>query len=111
MRYINRITCLLFEILFQHKDAIVRFLIFLQYLADVKAVQKLLHEVEQEIAFVNKEEDFYNLDQTSYPEVNVIKDSTDIYHKLFGFILNWQHTESRWGFGLMLSLSMWTRFP
>lgn len=69
----------------------------------MKAVQKLLHEVEEEIVFVNREEDFYNLDQTAYPEVNVIRDSTDIYHKLFAFILNWQHTESRCGFGSMLA--------
>uniref|UniRef100_H3DKJ5 Dynein axonemal heavy chain 7 n=1 Tax=Tetraodon nigroviridis TaxID=99883 RepID=H3DKJ5_TETNG len=75
-----------------------------QYLADVKAVQKLLQEVENEINFIHYEEDFYNLDQTSYPEVDVIKDSTDVYHKLFGFILNWQHTESRWMDGSFLDL-------
>uniref|UniRef100_A0A3B5KNF2 Dynein axonemal heavy chain 12 n=1 Tax=Takifugu rubripes TaxID=31033 RepID=A0A3B5KNF2_TAKRU len=75
-----------------------------QYLADVKAVQKLLQDCEQEIVFVNREEDFYNLDQTAYPEVNVIRNSTDIYHKLFAFILNWQHTESRWMDGSFLDL-------
>lgn len=73
-------------------------ILFGQYLADVKAVQKLLQEVEQEIVFINKEEGFYSLDQSSFPQVEVIKDSSDIYHKLFGFILNWQHTESRCGF-------------
>lgn len=64
----------------------------------MKAVQKLLQEVENKIDFVHNEEDFYNLDQTSYPEVDVIKDSTDVYHKLFAFVLNWQHTESRCAF-------------
>lgn len=76
----------------------------------MKAVQKLLKEVEQEIIFVNKEEDFYNLEQTAYPEVNVIKDSSDIYHKLFGFILNWQHMESRCGFSLMYDVLIWRCF-
>lgn len=84
--------------------------IFCQYLADVKAVQKLLQEVEHEINFVHKEEDFYNLDQTSYPEVDVIKDSSDVYHKLFRVILNWQHTESRCGFILMQTVLMWAHF-
>lgn len=69
----------------------------------MKAVQKLLQDCEQEIVFVNREEDFYNLDQTAYPEVSVIRDSTDIYHKLFAFILNWQHTESRCSFGSVLA--------
>lgn len=84
--------------------------IFCQYLADVKAVQKLLREVEHEVNFIHKEEDFYNLGQTSYPEVDVIKDSSDVYHKLFRFILNWQHTESRCGFILMQAVLTWTRF-
>lgn len=84
--------------------------IFCQYLADVKAVQKLLQEVEREINFVHKEEDFYNLDQTSYPEVDVIKDSSDVYHKLFRFILNWQHTESRCGSILTQAVLIWTHF-
>lgn len=76
----------------------------------MKAVQKLLQEAEREINFVHKEEDFYNLDQTSYPEVDVIKDSSDVYHKLFAFILNWQHTESRCGFLSMRAMLTWTRF-
>lgn len=84
--------------------------IFCQYLADVKAVQKLLQEVELKVSFVHKEEDFYNLEQTAYPEVNVIKDSSDVYHKLFRLILNWQHAESRCGFILMQAVLTWTRF-
>lgn len=88
----------LLNALLQYKDIKIHSPFFFQYLADVKAVQKLLQEVENEINFIHYEEDFYNLDQTSYPEVDVIKDSTDVYHKLFGFILNWQHTESRCGF-------------
>lgn len=78
----------------------------------MKAVQKLLQEVEHEISFVHREEDFYNLDQTSYPEVDVIKDSSDVYHKLFRFILNWQHTERRCGFYsfLLQAVLTWTWF-
>lgn len=74
---------------------------FGQYVADVKTVQKLLQEAEQAIVFINKEEDFYKLDQTSYQEIEVIKDSTELYQKLFGLVLNWQRTESRSAFSLM----------
>ncbi|KAG7518207.1 dynein heavy chain 12, axonemal [Solea senegalensis] len=67
-----------------------------QYVSDIRTVQKLLLEVEEEIGFINKEETFYKLDLTSYPEVEVIKDSVGLYQKLFGLILKWQRTDNRW---------------
>nr|XP_046251760.1 dynein axonemal heavy chain 12 isoform X2 [Scatophagus argus] len=67
-----------------------------QYVTDVRTVQKLLWEAEEEIVFINKEEAFYKWDQTCYPEVEVIKDSTDTYQRLFGLVLKWQRTENRW---------------
>lgn len=69
--------------------------LFAQYVTDVRTVQKLLQEAEEAIAFINKEEDFYKMDQTFYPEVDVIKDSIEPYQKLFGFVLKWQRTENR----------------
>uniref|UniRef100_A0A671WWX8 Dynein axonemal heavy chain 12 n=1 Tax=Sparus aurata TaxID=8175 RepID=A0A671WWX8_SPAAU len=44
---------------------------FGQYVTDIKTVQKLLQEAEEEIIIINQEE------------------------KLFGFVLKWQHTENR----------------
>uniref|UniRef100_A0A3B4Z7I9 Dynein axonemal heavy chain 12 n=1 Tax=Stegastes partitus TaxID=144197 RepID=A0A3B4Z7I9_9TELE len=70
-----------------------------QYVADVRSVQKLLQEAEEYIVLINKEEAFYKLDLTSYPEVNVIKEGIEPYQKLFGFVLKWQHTENRWMIG------------
>ncbi|XP_049921653.1 dynein axonemal heavy chain 12 [Epinephelus moara] len=67
-----------------------------QYMTDVRTVQKLLQEAEEEIVLINKEEAFYEMDQTCYPEVEVIRDSIDPYQKLFGFVLKWQRTENRW---------------
>ncbi|XP_028438243.1 dynein heavy chain 12, axonemal isoform X1 [Perca flavescens] len=67
-----------------------------QYMTDVRTVQKLLQEAEEEIVFINKEEVFYKWDQTCYPELEVIKDSIEPYQKLFGLVLKWQRTENRW---------------
>uniref|UniRef100_A0A669BHB3 Dynein axonemal heavy chain 12 n=1 Tax=Oreochromis niloticus TaxID=8128 RepID=A0A669BHB3_ORENI len=57
--------------------------------------QKLLHEAEEAIALINKEEAFYKWDLTCFPEVEIIKENIEPYQKLFGFVLNWQRTESR----------------
>ncbi|CAJ1084997.1 dynein heavy chain 12%2C axonemal [Xyrichtys novacula] len=67
-----------------------------QYITDVRTVQKLLQDAEETIAFIHKEEDFYKWEQTSYPEVEVFKDRIEPYHKLFGLVLKWQRSESRW---------------
>uniref|UniRef100_A0A3Q3F6B1 Dynein heavy chain linker domain-containing protein n=1 Tax=Labrus bergylta TaxID=56723 RepID=A0A3Q3F6B1_9LABR len=67
-----------------------------QYIKDVKTVQKLLQEAEETIVFINKQEDFYKWEQTCYPEVDVIRDSIEPYHKVFGLVLKWQRTENRW---------------
>ncbi|XP_041655296.1 dynein heavy chain 12, axonemal [Cheilinus undulatus] len=67
-----------------------------QYIKEVKTVQKLLQEVKETITFINKEEDFYKWEQTCYPEVEVIKDSIEPYHKLFGLVQKWQRAEYRW---------------
>ncbi|XP_026189143.1 dynein heavy chain 12, axonemal isoform X3 [Mastacembelus armatus] len=67
-----------------------------RYVTDVRTVQKLLQEAEEEISFINKGEAFYKWDLTCYPEVEVIKESTEPYQKLFGLVLKWQRTENRW---------------
>ncbi|XP_030279356.1 dynein heavy chain 12, axonemal [Sparus aurata] len=67
-----------------------------QYVTDIKTVQKLLQEAEEEIIIINQEEAFYKTDQTCYPEVEVVRDTIELYQKLFGFVLKWQHTENRW---------------
>ncbi|XP_030590036.1 dynein heavy chain 12, axonemal [Archocentrus centrarchus] len=67
-----------------------------QYVADIRTVQKLLHEAEEDIALITAEEDFYKWDVTCYPEVEVLKENIEPYQKLFGFVLTWQRTERRW---------------
>lgn len=75
-----------------------------QYVADIRTVQKLLQETEQTIDIINQEEDFYNLENTSYPEIDELREIIDPYQKLFNLVLNWQRTESRSDFILMCAL-------
>uniref|UniRef100_G3NDR4 Dynein axonemal heavy chain 12 n=1 Tax=Gasterosteus aculeatus aculeatus TaxID=481459 RepID=G3NDR4_GASAC len=67
-----------------------------QYVTDIRTVQKLLQEAEEEIVFINKEEAFYKWDQTCYPEVEAIKESIEPYQKLFALVIQWQRTQNRW---------------
>lgn len=64
-------------------------------MSDIRTVQKLIREAEETIDFINKEETLYKMDQTSYPEVAVIKESIEPFQKVFGIVLKWQHTEKK----------------
>lgn len=66
-----------------------------QYASDVRTVQKRIQDIEESIVFINKEEALYKWDQTTYPEVDVIKESIEPYQKLFNLVLKWQRTRKR----------------
>uniref|UniRef100_A0A3B4A2Y1 Dynein axonemal heavy chain 12 n=1 Tax=Periophthalmus magnuspinnatus TaxID=409849 RepID=A0A3B4A2Y1_9GOBI len=78
-----------------------------QYVADIRTVQKLIREAEEAIEYINKEETLYKMEQTSYPEVTVIKESIEPYQKLFGLVLKWQRTEKNKYVTLTVSLFRW----
>ncbi|KAM9785999.1 dynein axonemal heavy chain 12-like [Neosynchiropus ocellatus] len=67
-----------------------------QYMAEATTFQKIAMEAEEEIIYINKEEEFYEFEQTFYPETEVIKETIEPYLKLFGFILKWLAAEKRW---------------
>uniref|UniRef100_A0A8C7T925 Dynein axonemal heavy chain 12 n=1 Tax=Oncorhynchus mykiss TaxID=8022 RepID=A0A8C7T925_ONCMY len=54
-----------------------------------------ISDAEEAIDFINKEETLYKWDLSSYPVVEVIKESIEPYQKLFGLVLKWQRTEKR----------------
>uniref|UniRef100_A0A8C7T912 Dynein axonemal heavy chain 12 n=1 Tax=Oncorhynchus mykiss TaxID=8022 RepID=A0A8C7T912_ONCMY len=54
-----------------------------------------LINISEAIDFINKEETLYKWDLSSYPVVEVIKESIEPYQKLFGLVLKWQRTEKR----------------
>ncbi|XP_052396332.1 dynein axonemal heavy chain 12 [Carassius gibelio] len=76
-----------------------------QYASDVRTVQKRIQDIEESIVFINKEEALYKWDQTTYPEVEVIKESIEPYQKLFSLVLKWQRTRKRWMDGSFLDLN------
>lgn len=95
--------------LFLNRLCIIIFLIVVspsseQYVADIRTVQKLLQETEQTIDIINQEEDFYNMENTSYPEIDELREIIDPYQKLFNLVLNWRRTESRSDFTLTCAL-------
>ncbi|KAM4737020.1 LOW QUALITY PROTEIN: dynein axonemal heavy chain 12-like [Anableps anableps] len=76
-----------------------------QYFAKVRMVQKRLCEAEEAVVLINTEEAFFKWDPSVYPQVEAFKENIEPYHKLFGFILKWQATESRWMDGSFLELN------
>ncbi|XP_030623788.1 dynein heavy chain 12, axonemal [Chanos chanos] len=76
-----------------------------QYATDVRTVQKRLQDVEKSILYINKDEAFYKWEQTTYPEVEIIKENIESYQKLFGLVLKWQRTEKRWMDGSFVDLN------
>ncbi|XDV45844.1 hypothetical protein PO909_013867 [Leuciscus waleckii] len=76
-----------------------------QYASDVRTVQKRIQDIEESIVFINKEEALYKWDQTLYPEVEVIKETTEPYQKLFNLVLKWQRTRKKWMDGSFLDLN------
>ncbi|XP_028312358.1 dynein heavy chain 12, axonemal [Gouania willdenowi] len=67
-----------------------------EYVADVRRVQKDLQEAEETIVSINEDEDFFKWNLTTYPEVDVIKESITPYQRLFGFVQKWRRTQGRW---------------
>ncbi|XP_053705138.1 dynein axonemal heavy chain 12-like isoform X1 [Synchiropus splendidus] len=67
-----------------------------QYMAEVRTFKKLVQEAEDEIIFINKEEKFFEFEETEYPEAQVIQETIEPYNNLFKFVLNWQCLEQKW---------------
>ncbi|XP_063065421.1 dynein axonemal heavy chain 12 [Engraulis encrasicolus] len=76
-----------------------------QYVSDVRTVQKRLQDAEEAIVLINEEEKLYKWDPTTYPTVEVIKESIEPFQKLFALVLKWQRTEKKWMDGAFLDLN------
>jgi len=64
-------------------------------LSEVRAIQKRLHDAEEAIVFVNKEEALYQWEVTRYPELDAIKENIDPYQRLFCLVQRWRRSEKR----------------
>uniref|UniRef100_A0A8C5GFM1 Dynein axonemal heavy chain 7 n=1 Tax=Gouania willdenowi TaxID=441366 RepID=A0A8C5GFM1_GOUWI len=71
---------------------------------DVRKVQKVLTDVEETIDSINEDEEYFQWELTTYPEVEVIKESSSPYTKLFIFAQKWQTNHTNWMNDPFLSL-------
>ncbi|XP_013387188.1 dynein heavy chain 12, axonemal, partial [Lingula anatina] len=76
-----------------------------QYVQDVRAVQKRLTEAEEAIEWVNKEEVLYKYPISTYPDVDEIKVAIDPFQRLFNIVLKWQKANKKWMDGAFLDLN------
>jgi len=66
-----------------------------QYVGDVRAVQKRLGDVLEQISWINKEEALYKFQVTQFPEVDEISTTIDPYMKVFQTVSKWQKAEKK----------------
>ena len=66
-----------------------------QYVLDVRAVQKRLGDVQEQIVWINKEEVLYKFQITQFPEVDEISTTIDPFMKLFQIVSKWQRSEKK----------------
>ena len=67
-----------------------------QYVLDVRSMQKRLADVQDQIAWLNKEEELYKFKLTQFPEVEEITTSIDPYMRLFQVVSKWQRSEKKY---------------
>uniref|UniRef100_A0A8C5DFN2 Uncharacterized protein n=1 Tax=Gouania willdenowi TaxID=441366 RepID=A0A8C5DFN2_GOUWI len=75
-----------------------------EYVKEVRKVQKVLTDVEETIDSINEDEEYFQWELTTYPEVEVIKESSSPYTKLFIFAQKWQTNHTNWMNDPFLSL-------
>ncbi|XP_071807320.1 dynein axonemal heavy chain 12-like isoform X1 [Asterias amurensis] len=75
-----------------------------QYVNDVRAVQKRIAEAQENINFINKEEKLFKWDATTYPEVDEIAVAIEPFMKLFSLVVKWQRAEKKWMDGAFMEL-------
>ncbi|XP_052285538.1 dynein axonemal heavy chain 12-like isoform X2 [Dreissena polymorpha] len=75
-----------------------------QYVSDVRAVQKRVADVSNEIMWINKEEQLYKYPVTAYPDVEEITNAVTPFQNLFSVVFKWQKAEKKWMDGAFLDL-------
>jgi dynein heavy chain len=59
-------------------------------LKDVKSVLKRLHDMQGQVAFINKEEALFEWDATTYPTIETLAQECQPFLELFQAIVDWQ---------------------
>jgi dynein heavy chain len=66
-----------------------------QYVQDVRTVQKRLTDVTEQIQWIHREEQLYKQPLTEFPEVEEISTMLDLFHRLFLVVSRWQKAEKK----------------
>jgi len=67
-----------------------------QYIADLRVVQKRMGEVQENIAWINNEELLYKYPQTKFHDVDEINGNLDPFSRLFQAVVKWQKSEKKY---------------
>lgn len=75
-----------------------------QYCKDVQQVQKRLTDIQDLVATVNKEEELFGAEISTFSDIEQIQLRVEPYQKLFTITLKWQRSEKKWMDGGFLDL-------
>ncbi|KAA3675897.1 dynein heavy chain, axonemal, partial [Paragonimus westermani] len=67
-----------------------------QYVQDVRAVLKRLIDAENERTWINKEEELYKMQPTSYADIEEIRDLAEPFQRLFNTVVRYNKSERKW---------------
>ena len=75
-----------------------------QYCKDVQQVQKRLADIQDLVAVVNKEEELFGVEISTFKEIEEIQARVEPFQKLFTITYKWQKSEKKWMDGGFLDL-------
>eukprot|EP00040_Diaphanoeca_grandis_P037927 m.251570 g.251570 ORF g.251570 m.251570 type:complete len:3992 (+) comp33898_c0_seq1:283-12258(+) len=68
----------------------------LTYVKEVTTVERSLAGFQSQVAGINVEETLFKWEKTSYPDIEDLKKACEPFKHLYGHIVSWQKTKSKW---------------
>ena len=69
------------------------------------SLQKRLGEIGDQVVQINKEEELFKWELSTYPQIEAISSSMDPYQRLFSTVHRWQKAEKKFMDGSFLELN------
>lgn len=69
------------------------------------SLQKRLNEISEQVVQINKEEELFKWEPTTYPQIDTIMASMEPYQRLFSAVFRWQKAEKKFMDGSFLELN------
>ena len=76
-----------------------------KFLVDLCSLQKRLVEIGDQVVQINKEEELFKWELSTYPQIEAISSSMDPYQRLFSTVHRWQKAEKKFMDGSFLELN------